>query len=366
MSPMRPPFVPGLTLAAHLYQAVEPLLRQNFGQLTYSAALLGPGSEVLRFDTPRSTDHDWGPRLQLFLSADDLSKHRLEMHDLLAQQLPATIQGYPTNMPTTPAGTRHMQLNDSPVTHAVAITESATWFVHALGIHPGEITHPFDWLAIPTQALAEVTGGRVFHDGLHELEPARQALAWYPDDIWRYVLACQWWRIAEEEPFPARAAEAGDDLGSAMVAARLVRDLVRLCLLMRRRYPPYSKWLGSAFRQLPDAALIQPLLTAALSAQDHATREDALTAAYQAAAATHNDLGLTPPLPLDLRHFHDRPYQVLGADRFAEALHVSIRDPDLRELRPIGAVDQFIDSTALITDRLATRRAARAAHSLEQ
>ncbi|HWD74857.1 MAG TPA: DUF4037 domain-containing protein, partial [Solirubrobacteraceae bacterium] len=44
-----------------------------------------------------------------------------------------------------------------------------------------------------------------------------------------------------------RCAEAGDELGSAVVTARLARDLMRLCLLMRRRYPPYSKWLGTAF-----------------------------------------------------------------------------------------------------------------------
>lgn len=35
--------------------------------------------------------------------------------------------------------------------------------------------------------------------------------------------------------------------GSAVITARLARDLMRLCLLMDRRYPPYSKWLGTAF-----------------------------------------------------------------------------------------------------------------------
>ena len=58
-------FVPGLELARQFYaEVVRPLLEQGAPGLRYSAALLGPGSEVLGFDSARSTDHDWGPRLQ--------------------------------------------------------------------------------------------------------------------------------------------------------------------------------------------------------------------------------------------------------------------------------------------------------------
>jgi tetratricopeptide (TPR) repeat protein len=80
-----------------------------------------------------------------------------------------------------------------------------------------------DWLATPAQALAEVTTGAVHHDGLDQLHPVRRALSWYPDDVWRYVLACQWRRISQEEPFVGQCGEVGDELGSAVVAARLVR-----------------------------------------------------------------------------------------------------------------------------------------------
>jgi hypothetical protein len=87
-----------------------------------------------------------------------------------------------------------------------------------------------DWLMAPTQVLRELTGGVVFHDGLGLLEQYRNVLAWYPDDIWRYVLACQWMRLSEEEPFVGRCGEVDDDLGSAVVTARQVRDLMKLCL----------------------------------------------------------------------------------------------------------------------------------------
>jgi len=162
------------------------------------------------------------------------------------------------------------------------------------------------------------------------------------------VLACQWARIAQEEAFPGRCAEAGDELGSALVTARLARDLIRLCLLMRRRYPPYSKWLAAAFARLPDAAAIGPDLRAAVAAVGWAERERHLSQACTAVAALHNELGLTGPLDPRTRPYFDRPYQVIGAGRFAGAVQAAIADPQIRALPLAGAVDQVIDSTDAI------------------
>ncbi|MEV0461048.1 DUF4037 domain-containing protein [Catellatospora methionotrophica] len=55
--------------------------------------------------------------------------------------------------------------------------------------------------------------------------------------MWWFLLACQWTWIGQEEPFVGQAAEAGDELGSRMVAARLAREMMRLCLL-------HAKWWG--------------------------------------------------------------------------------------------------------------------------
>ena len=48
-----------------------------------------------------------------------------------------------------------------------------------------------------------------------------------------------------------RTAEVGDDLGSALIATRLARDLMRVCFLFARTYWPYAKWFGTAFARLP-------------------------------------------------------------------------------------------------------------------
>ena len=354
-------FIPGVELAAAFYrEIVRPLLDQEFPGLPHSAALIGPGSEVLGFDSRRSTDHDWGPRLQVFL-ADSGDEARLarSVSQMLAGRLPGKFRGYPTVFASSGAD------ESAPVSHWVSVTGLRGWLADALGFDPiSEIGLP-DWLAAPTQVLAEITGGEVFHDGLAAgsqpsggLVAVRAGLAWYPHDVWLHVLACQWQRIGQEEPFPGRCAEAGDDLGSAVVTARLVRDLMRLVLLMQRRYPPYSKWLGTAFAQTAAAAELVPLLTGALAAPDWSERERLLSAAYEVVARLHNTLALTPPLDPAVRPtFYDRPYRVIDAGRFVAALRGQVRDEQVRALPLAGAADQFIDSTDAIADQALVRAA---------
>jgi Domain of unknown function (DUF4037) len=334
-----PPFVPGLDLARDFYAAeVRPLLQREFPRLEYAAALLGPGSDVAGYDTERSTDHDWGPRLQVFLADEDADGDAASLTAMLAERLPDSFRGYPVPFPVT-------RETDGVARHRVEVSGLGAWLSARLGFDPRQAVTLLDWLATPAQLLAEFTGGAVFHDGPGELTRARQNAAWYPHDVWLYVLACQWQRIDQEEPFPGRCAEAGDELGSRVVTARLARDLMRLCLLMHRRYPPYSKWLGTAFSRLPGAAPMVRSLTAAICADTYPARERQLTAALTAAAALHNQLRLTLPLDPRTRPFFNRPFQVLGAARFAAALRDAITDPLVGCLPSVGAVDEFIDST---------------------
>lgn len=336
---MAPDFVPGLRLAREFYATVvRPLLAERFPRLPHAAALLGPGSEVLGFDSQRSTDHDWGPRLQVFLGDSDASRYAAPVTATLASRLPASFRGYPVAFPVT-------RESGGSARHRVQVTGLGPWLTALLGFDPRHAVTVPDWLATPAQRLAEFTAGEVFHDGPGELSRARGNLAWYPHDVWLHLLACQWQRLAQEEPFPGRCAEAGDDLGSVIVTARLARDLIRLCLLMHRRYPPYSKWLGTAVARVPDGSALTASLTGAISAGAWPAREQHLGEAYATVAALHNVLGLTPPLDPATRPFYDRPYQVIGAGRFTAALRAAITDPAVRRLPVTGAVDQFIDST---------------------
>lgn len=316
----------GVDLARRFYQRdVAPRLAGT----PHAAALLGPGSEVLGFDDDVSTDHDFGPRVQVFLASPDTFT--------------------------------------APGVHTATV---ASFFTAHLGVDPGPGMTVTDWLLTPTQILASLTGGAVFHDPDGALQAYRRELRWYPGDVWRYALAAGWLKVAQEEAFVGRTGATGDDLGSRIVAARLARELIRLAFLVQRRWAPYGKWLGRAFTGLGVAGPLHPLLTAAVTAPGWRDRQEALVAAASVLAAATNDLRLCPPVDPAPRRFHDRDIRVLGAERLTVALTAAITDPQLRDLLDRvglrhgtvgvlpGTVDQAADSTDVLSSPARFRRAA--------
>src|SRR5205814_4162108 len=133
------------------------------------------------------------------------------------------------------------------------------FFSDYLAVRIEDDIEPADWLTFPEQKLRTVAAGAVFHDhlGLGEI---RQRFSYYPHDVWLYLLASGWARVGQEEHLMGRAGLAGDEIGSALIGARLVRDLVRLCFLMERVYAPYPKWFGAAFDRLGCAEKLSPHL----------------------------------------------------------------------------------------------------------
>lgn len=347
------PFIHGLELSRLLYeQAVLPILAVRFPDLAYSAALLGFGSDVLGFDTPQSMDHDWGPRLMLFLPVCTQQTYQNDITQCLAEKLPAEIHGYPVHYEKHTDGSGRMApLKQGPVNHRVTVYTVRGFFHDFLRWDPVAEPSVAEWLSFPQQRLRAATGGAVFYDGLGELEPARFRLRWYPHDVWLYLLASQWQRISQEEPFMGRCAQVGDDLGSRLVAARLVRDLMRLCFLMERQYAPYIKWLGTAFGKLVCAAELAPILAAVLSADSWQGRETHLSAAYATVAQMHNALSITDPLLTQTSPFWGRPFRVIHADQFAAAIRAAIHDEKVQALPAhVGGMNQWVDSTDVLDE----------------
>lgn len=353
-----PEFMPGLDLCGRFYrEAVRPILQATFPALPYSAALIGPGSEVLGFDTPMSTDHHWGPRLMLFLRPEDRARHRDALHETLRQRLPVRFEGHSTHFsPPDPAdsGTQLLEAIESgPVNHRVEIYTVDGFVQQFLGFDIHAAPAPADWLTFPQQKLRALTAGAVYHDGVG-LDAMRAQFAWYPRDVWLYLLAAGWMRLSQEEHLMGRAGTVGDEIGSALIGGRLVRDVMQLCFLMERQYTPYAKWFGTAFRQLDCAARLEPLLAAVLRAQTWQEREHSLVAAYETLAEMHNALGITGPLPEKAARFHGRPFMVIHSGQFVNALLDRVTDPAVQRIAArtlIGNIDQFSDSTDLREDR---------------
>jgi Domain of unknown function (DUF4037) len=349
-----PKFVPGLQLCKLFYkEEVKPILNKNFPKLRYSAAIIGWGSEVLGFDTPISRDHHWGPRVLLFLSENDYARLKDQIDEALSDKLPYEFMGYSTNYSEPePNGVRHpVKIKRGRIHHMVNIYTVRSFFKARLGIDPHKEWSALDWLVLPQQRLLELTSGEVYHDGLGELKTMRTRLKYYPRDVWLYMLAAQWTRISQEEAFVGRAGHVGDELGSQIVAARLVREIIKLAFLMERRYAPYSKWLGTAFQRLRIAKTLTPLLRQVWLAKTWKTRDRSIAKAYSVMAQQHNALKITQPLATNISNYYSRPYSVIHGDRFAKAIKQAIKDPQIKRIKTdVGSIDQFTDSTNVVED----------------
>lgn len=334
-------FVPGLDLARSLYEEiVAPMVDRP-----HAACLLGEGSEVQGFDDERSRDHEWGPRLQLFVDVPDVDR----VARAVRASLPAEHRGYPTSW---------FSLDTGRVTDHLEITTVALWMSTRLPAVPPAPAGPADWLAIPQQHLRQLIAGEVFHDGLQEVTRLREGLAWYPTDVWRWMLACQWHLIGQVLPLLARTRETTDRRGARLLSARLTELMMEMAFLQERQYRPYAKWFGRAFENLGAAQDLGPLLDAG----DEATERALLLLGQR-----HDELGITDRVGPRIESFAVgiagavRPYPVLNTPEYIEASVASIGDRALRDLPRVGSIDQlthaddtlitFTDWPAALADR---------------
>jgi len=63
----------GIELSRRFYtEIVAPWLGRTAPDLSYAAAPIGYGSELLGFDDAVSRDHNWGPRVHLLVVSPDV------------------------------------------------------------------------------------------------------------------------------------------------------------------------------------------------------------------------------------------------------------------------------------------------------
>jgi hypothetical protein len=315
---------------------VGPIVEARWPGLARAAGRLGSGSDVLGLDDTVSRDHDWGLRLNLMVSTDVVA----EVDEHLEATLPETFEGLPTRFTTTWDARRR---------HRVQVQDAASFVQSRTGVAVRDPLPPGDWLTLTGQAVLEVTAGPVFVDTDGALTAARAALQWYPDDVWTYVIAADWARLAQELPLVGRTAERGDDLGSRVIAARLVEVAMHLAHLIDRRWPPYAKWLGTSLTRLPRSHAVTAPLTRALISTGWRSREDALVDAVRTLSHLQAGAGL-PTVADPVEAFWDRAYRGIRAEVIT-ALEESITDPAVHALpRGVGSVEQWSHNVDVLTN----------------
>ncbi len=322
--------MPGLELARGFYiDVVRPLIDRP-----HTACLIGEGSEVLGYDTERSTDHEWGPRLQLFAASEQVER----IAELIKEGLPEQYRGHATTW---------FSLAEGSESHHLEISTLDEWLAHRLPTVPRSVPDTAAWLAIPQQHLLQLTAGEVFRDDDGRLGRLRESYRWYPIDVWRWIVASQWHLIGNTTPLLGRAVELGDRRGARLIMGTLCRLIMELAFLQERRYRPYAKWFGRAFDELAAAASLGPLIDRALAEPPLGQPGDPVYEALLELGRRHNGLALSEPVEPAIERFDVgvnaavRPYPVLNTAAYINATFESITDPALRRLPRVGAIDQL-------------------------
>jgi hypothetical protein len=326
---------------------VRPWLRKVAPELRYSAALIGYGSELIGFDDELSKDHNWGPRVHIVVSQDSFERYARRLVGEFSKVAPASFLGEPIGWRSRPHPPANGVEAAGALDHGLEFHTLEALLEGHFAVRSVENLSATQWLGFAEQKLLAFTSGAVFDDDDGSLGQARGHVAYFPDDVWLYKIACQWRRIAEEQAFVGRAGQVGDDLGSRIIAARLARDVMRMGFLLERRYAPYSKWFGSGFARLPIAALLSPHLKRALLSSEWTERGEALAAAYLELAHRQNAIGVARFKPV-VGPYYDRPFTTINADDAVDAARSAIADPQIRQLPIVGSLDQVSDLTPLL------------------
>lgn len=344
-------FIHGKDLCRQFFNdIVRPLLDKHFPKLSYTAGLLGYGSDVLGYDDATSTDHMWGPRFYLFLRKEDMS-FRSAIEKMLSENLPTTFCGYSVNFSEpdfNDNGVRHAEFIDHGPVHPLCWIETfEEFFEHYIGF-PLDGTPDFaDWLSFSEHRLLALSRADFYRDNLAISERLKPYAA-YPEDVRIWLMASQWSLIAEEQAFPGRCAMIGDVLGSRLAIARMVSRMMRIAFLCAEEYAPYSKWFGTAFSRLPLPLGLAESLSDAMTAHKFPDREQALIRALLLTAELQNQTIFGAELTAE-RYF-GRSMLVVHSENMADSLVKKLGNSPLAKLPLCGGLSELENLTSLWDD----------------
>lgn len=344
-------FIPGLLLNRNFFfDVVKPLMEKNFPGLKYAAGLMANGSDVLGYDDETSMDHNWGPRMRMILNKNDFNKFSKEIDKMLRMNLPKTYLDYPTNFEPGEEEYLKQQMKykeKGPINHLIRLYSMENFFGYFIGLNPKKKLTPADWLVTPQQALLEVSSGEVYYDQVG-LEDYRRKFGYYPEDVWLFILQVQWGRLGDLLGFPSRAALAGDEFGSRIIATHVVNELIAMLFILEKKYMPYLKWRGRALADLQNGPELIRITEEILNSKDWGKRQDAINHAHLLLARVHNDLNITERLPLRTGKFNRRPFDVADIGPFYKVTNGKVGIKKLKDMtEPLGAIDQFVNHAHL-------------------
>jgi hypothetical protein len=232
----------GLELSRRYYEEIcRPALEEAFAEYMDKMAfgLVGDGSECYGFDDAISRDHDFGPRIMIWLTPEDFDVFGEKLQDFVLS-LPRNFLGY-NGVNTSQYGEGREGVFTIP-----------GFYKKFLGIdHPPSTI--VEWRTLPESNLSLATNGEVFSDSPGEFTEFRNALlVGYPKDLRLKMMAARCMKIAQSGQYNyARSLKRGDFVAVQMAVSEFIDSTVSLIYLMNNSYKPFYKWMHRGLRELP-------------------------------------------------------------------------------------------------------------------
>jgi hypothetical protein len=219
----------------------QPVLEREFGRLFNRMAigLVGDGSECYGYDDQISRDHDWGPSFCLWLTRDDYEVVGGKIQEVY-NSLPRTYEGYSQRLSSQWGGGR------------VGVLEIGEFYRGFIGPYQPPSNYD-EWLALPENALAVATNGKVFQDPLGEFTKIRRALLqFYPEDVRLKKIASRCMTIGREGQYNfSRCVKRGEFYAAQYAETKFCADAMSMVFLLNKHYAPFYKWIHRALKELP-------------------------------------------------------------------------------------------------------------------
>jgi len=232
----------GLELSRRYYEEICRPAVENFFPLhieKMAFGLVGDGSECYGFDDEISRDHDFGPRVMIWLTSGDYSDFGTELHEL-TKNLPRKFLGF-----------------DGVNTSRYGEGREGVFTINGFYKKFTGLDNPPSaiqaWRLIPEANLSLATNGEVFSDSPGKFTEYRNTLlAGYPEDLRLKMIAARCMKMAQSGQYNyMRSIRRKEYVAARMALAEFTDSAASMIYLINKRYKPFYKWMHRGLRDLP-------------------------------------------------------------------------------------------------------------------
>ncbi len=200
---------------------------------------MGDGSECYGFDDEISQDHDFGPRIFIWLTE--------KAYNLFGNEVSRIIKTRPKSFLGYDGVNSSLYGNDRE-----GVYEINSFYKRFIGLDKAPITLS-QWRFLPEINLSLATNGEVFYDGPGEFTKYRSILSsGYPEDIKLKKMAARCMKAAQSGQYNySRSVRRNENVASLLALNEFIDASASLVFLLNNSYKPFYKWMHRGLKKLP-------------------------------------------------------------------------------------------------------------------